>query len=75
MSPESSDGNKKNLAIGDCFTSYAIAVPVKNEQAVTIAENLLVALTFRYGPPENLLSDKGHLSRAVCWKNYVRNCG
>lgn len=41
-SPEFSDGNKSLLVIGDCFTKYMIAVHMKNEQAPTIAESLLV---------------------------------
>ncbi len=59
VSPESAEGNRKILVIGDCFTRYMCAAPMKNEQATTIASTLLSEWILRFGPPENLLSDRG----------------
>ncbi len=49
---------EKILVIGDCFTRYMCAAPMKNEQATTIASILLSEWILRFGPPENLLRDR-----------------
>ncbi len=37
VSPESAEDNRNILVIGDCFTKYMRAAPMKNEQAKAIA--------------------------------------
>ena len=59
ISPESEEGHKKVLVMGDCFTRYMVAAPMKDETASTIAAALLSEWILRFGPPENLLSDRG----------------
>ena len=54
-----SDGFKKLLVIGDCLTRFKISVPVKNEEAKTIAKAFFEKWISIFGPPENLLSDRG----------------
>ena len=59
ISPESEEGHKKVLVIGDCFTRYMVAAPMKDETGPTIAANILSEWILRFGPPEHLLSDRG----------------
>ncbi len=42
VSPESAEDNRNILVIGDCFTEYMRAAPIKNKQAKAIASNLLL---------------------------------
>ncbi len=59
VSPDSAEGNRNILVIGDCFTRYTRAASMKNEQATIIASTLLSEWILRFGPPQNLLSDRG----------------
>ena len=59
ISTESEEGHKKVLVMGDCFTRYMVAAPIKDETAPTLAANILSEWILRFGPPEHLLSDRG----------------
>ncbi len=59
VSPESAEGTEKILVIGDCFTRYMCAAPMKMSKRQQIASTLLSEWILRFGPPENLLSDRG----------------
>lgn len=52
ISPESAEGHKTVLVMGDCFTRYMVAEPIKDETASTIAATILSEWVLRYGPPE-----------------------
>jgi Integrase core domain len=59
ISPKSRKGNSKLIVVGDTFTRFAWAYPIKNEKVETVTRALLDGWTLRYGPPEKLLSDRG----------------
>ena len=59
ISPPSDRGNTKVLVVGDTFTRYVWACPMKDERADTVAQLLLDEWILRFGPPERLLSDQG----------------
>jgi transposase InsO family protein len=73
VSPQSRDGNKKVIVMGDLFTRFMMAVPVRDETAATVAQTLLDRWILLFGPPEKLLSDQGkvfvgEVIRAMCEK-------
>jgi len=57
--PESWAGNKYVMVIMDYATRYAIAVPVKDKTAKTVAEALIQQVLLVHGPARRLLSDNG----------------
>jgi len=59
VSPRSRDGNIKVLVMGDLFTRYVWAVPIRDEKAPTVALVILNEWMLRFGPPERMLSDRG----------------
>jgi len=70
--------NKNILVIIDCFTRFAEAYPVPNENAETIANRLLRDFICRYGAPVQLLTDQGkafigQLMTTICTWLRIRN--
>jgi transposase InsO family protein len=59
ISPTSRNGYGKVVVIRDLFTRLAVAVPVKEESASTIANTLFDRWISIFGPPRRLLSDQG----------------
>lgn len=47
------------LIILDEFTRYALAIPIRNELAQTIADVFFYEFVLRFGIPEELLTDRG----------------
>ena len=58
IEPRTSRGNKYILTLVDFATRYPEAVPLKNIEAVTIAD-ALVDIFSRIGVPQEILSDRG----------------
>ena len=58
VSPASKNGYKKIVVIGDLFTRYFWAAPIKNETAPTLARVILDEWGLRFRPPERLLADR-----------------
>uniref|UniRef100_A0A1A8UYG6 Gypsy retrotransposon integrase-like protein 1 n=1 Tax=Nothobranchius furzeri TaxID=105023 RepID=A0A1A8UYG6_NOTFU len=54
-----SHNTKDILVITDHFTKYAVAIPTKDQKAITVAKNLWEQFFVHYGFPERLLSDQG----------------
>jgi hypothetical protein len=52
ISPQSRDGNRKVIVMGDMFTRFMMAVPVCDETAATVASTLLDRWIMLFGPPE-----------------------
>lgn len=59
ISPPSSEGHTKVLVAADALTRWAMAVPIKEETARIVAEVLYTHWFCIFGPPEQLLSDRG----------------
>ena len=51
--------NKNLLVIVDCFSRFAEAYPVPNENAETIAQKFLRDFICRYGAPVEMITDQG----------------
>ena len=58
IEPRTSQGNKYILTMVDFATRYPEAVPLKNIEAITIAD-ALVEIFSRIGVPQEILSDRG----------------
>lgn len=59
VSPRSKSGNIKVLVMGDLFSRFVWAVPIRYEKSPTVALAILNEWMLRFGPPERLLSDRG----------------
>ena len=57
--PETENQNRYILIIGDYFTKWTEAFPMKNMEASTIAQILMNEFITRYGVPEILHTDQG----------------
>ncbi|KMS94628.1 hypothetical protein BVRB_016850 [Beta vulgaris subsp. vulgaris] len=57
--PETPSGNKFILTWIDTFTNWAVAVPVPDTTAATLAEKLYESLFCVYGMPLHVISDRG----------------
>ena len=57
--PESPNGNSYILVVGDYFTRWMEALPIPNQEAVTVAVQLVDEVFLRYSIPEQLHSDQG----------------
>ena len=57
--PESPSGNSYILVVGDYFNSWMEALPVPNQEAVTVAEKLVDEVFLRYSISEQIHSDQG----------------
>ena len=52
-------GNKHILVIGDYFTKWLDAYPIKNMEATTIAQVLVERFVSQFGVPNEIHSDQG----------------
>ena len=57
--PLTENGNKYILVIGDYFTKWKEAYPMKNMEATTVARILVHEFICRFGIPEHLHTDQG----------------
>ena len=69
--PESHSGNSYVMVVGDYFTRWMEALPIPNQEAETVAKQLVDEVFLRYSVPEQLHSDQGRqfeseLVREVC---------
>jgi hypothetical protein len=56
---ETHEGNIYVLVVGDYFTKWMEAYPIKNQQAETVATKLVEEFVCRFGVPAELHSDQG----------------
>ena len=57
--PETERGNKYILVIGDYFTKWKEAYPMRNMEATTVANILVREFISRFGVPKYLHTDQG----------------
>ena len=56
---KSSDGRENVLVLSDVFTKFTVAVPIKDQKAVTVAKLLVKEWFYKFGIPNRLHSDQG----------------
>ncbi len=59
MQPESDNANSYVLVVADYFTKWVEAFPMPNQEARTVAKNLVDEVFCRFSIPEQLHSDQG----------------
>ena len=57
--PESPAGNTHVLIVANYFTRWTEVYAIPNQEATTVAQNLVDEFFFRFSPPEQLHSDQG----------------
>ena len=57
--PESPQKNSNVMVVGDYFTRWMEAIPLPNQEAVTVANHLIDEVFMRFSVPEQLHSDQG----------------
>ncbi|GBM13351.1 hypothetical protein AVEN_159770-1 [Araneus ventricosus] len=57
--PVTTKGNRYVLVLMDCFTKWTEAIPIPDQGASTVAEELVQTWTSRYGVPMIFHSDQG----------------
>lgn len=69
--PETKNGNLYILVIGDYFTKWKEAFPIRDHTAITVADKLVTNFICHYGCPDQIHTDQGrefesHLFKQVC---------
>lgn len=67
--PETETGNKYILTFQDDLTKFLINIPMKNQEAVTIAYHFVTGIICIYGLPEALITDQGANFLSELFKN------
>ncbi len=57
--PETPRGNNYTLTIIDCFTRYAIVIPIPDQLSSVIISAIIGNLITVYGTPRSILTDQG----------------
>jgi len=62
--PTTESGQKYILVVGDYFSKWTEAFPLRKQEAKTVAEKLVHEVIARYGAPEKIHSD--HSDQPSC---------
>src|ERR1700733_8801064 len=70
--PKSVKGNTYILTVMDYFTKYVEAIPIRNQEAVSVAKALVENVILRYGAPIQILTDQGRNFDGILVKEMCR---
>ena len=70
--PESTHKNSYIVVIADYFTKWVEALPIHNQEALTVAKKLGDEVFCRFGIPEQLHSDKGKQFEGILMKEICK---
>ena len=73
--PKSSSGNVYILTIIDQFSKFALAFPIRNQEAVTIAKILVDQVFAYFGVPLRILTDQGRNFESELFLELCRSMG
>lgn len=73
--PRTSRGNKYLLVIGDYFTKWLDAIPVKDQEAITIAKAFVDRIVSIFGIPLQLHTDQGSNFESTVFKQICNLLG
>ncbi len=66
--PQSDQGNRYVLLVGDYFTRWVEAYPIPNFTAETVASKIVYEFIARFGSPLELHSDQGQNYESVLFQ-------
>ena len=70
-----SDGRENVLVVTDVFTKYAVAVPTRDQTAVTVTRALIAHWFVHYGVPQRIHSDQGRAFESELVQQLCRHYG
>ena len=73
--PETNDGNKYIMVVGDYYTKFVEAYPIPDEKASTVAPKLVEEFMCRYGVPREIHTDQGRNFESQLFKEVCQILG
>ncbi len=71
----SSDGKENVLIFTDVFSKFVVAVPTRDQKAVTVTRSLVREWIHKYGVPQRIHSDQGRCFEAEVVRNLCKMYG
>jgi len=65
-------GNKYILAFQNNLTKFSKAIPIPNQEAITVAKKFITKIVLEYGIPEEILTDQGTNFTSDMFKNVCK---
>jgi hypothetical protein len=74
--PETEQGNRYILTFQDDLSKYVTAVPIRQQDAETVARGFVTHVVLKYGTPHTVLTDQGtnfltDVFRSTCKENSI----
>ena len=73
--PKTKKGNRYVLVICDYFTKWIVAVPMKNQEADTVAKKFVKHFVTRHGVPRMVHTDQGSNFESIVFKEICKVLG
>ena len=70
--PKTKKGNRYVLVICDYFTKWIVAVPMKNQEAYTVAKKFVKHFVTRHGVPRMVHTDHGSNFESIVFKEICK---
>ena len=73
--PKSNKGNSYILVIGDYFSKWVDAIPIRNQKANTVAQKLVDQIVSIFGVPMQIHSDQGRMFESDVFQEMCKILG
>ena len=70
--PATPRGNKYILTMIDCFTRFAVAIPIPDQSSEVLVNTVLSHYILSYGTPRRILSDQGRNFESLEFSNFCK---